>query len=416
MSKDENPETTFRRLRCSFATHSKHDGLDCLQTHILLVQVMTENPEGILRRHIDLIAQEASSERVRVTAHDVRQALFDLQERGVIKWWPELHCVWWIECADEQTKHAVRPKIAWKSIANRLVKLRAPIRASFFARYGENLPDTMAPDAVSQNRPESNGGQIGMFSQQNKNENENKNENKTNVAAGSFRPAGPEMAISTEPTDGPPAATAPNAGGSIPGDSRVPSPHADAPTTDDENRGDEPSGCPARFTDRFYRAILDRVTECMRELNPKSRGPRLNDANRKLIKSASKREDASLDDWMHTIDVQFADLKRQNNPSKNRFMLLKHLAAPHPWRMAESADERGAAPVSRRHHGHFFSGEKTGGFGRENGPSPERVKEYCDRGGDGPIDFFDLEAGGEPAPASPFDFPERAGQDTDNVH
>ena len=124
-----------RTFRTDILTHPKTSGLHPLDRDILLTQVIASNIAGVLERSVAVIARTAGGGTK--PAH-VRASLKRLQERGVIRWWPEFECVWAIGSAGKQA----RSWKAWVAVKNVVEVLPEPVREAFADHYRDRYADT----------------------------------------------------------------------------------------------------------------------------------------------------------------------------------------------------------------------------------------------------------------------------------
>src|SRR5690606_12690124 len=99
----------------------------------LLIQCVEEGITGVMCRSPARMAYAAGGG---TKAKDVEAAIAELEQRGIVRWWPELETLWWIEAADEQCKNDK----AWIAARGSLANAPIEVRQAFGARYPDRCP------------------------------------------------------------------------------------------------------------------------------------------------------------------------------------------------------------------------------------------------------------------------------------
>jgi len=76
-------------------------------------------------------------------------------------------------------------------------------------------------------------------------------------------------------------------------------------------------------------AVLAEMRAAVRLVTGKPGGPRDTPGNRKLIRTTTKREGATLEDWQHVIAAQVASVRR--DPSAWRWLCLSTITGARTW-------------------------------------------------------------------------------------
>lgn len=125
---EDDVKAKWRRIRTDYHTHHKTRGLSLLARDLMLQGIAQECPSGILCRGPVAMAELAGPG---ASAPKVRAAIAELEQRGLVRWWPKLEILWVIEATDENVDN----DSMLEPIRRRLLTLPVEVRKAYVARY-----------------------------------------------------------------------------------------------------------------------------------------------------------------------------------------------------------------------------------------------------------------------------------------
>ena len=159
----------YTKTRNDALTHERTEWFSVLE-HGIRLQCQVANQLGVLERSVASIARIASGRTMTVSPEEVRESISMLSNTSHVVWFREFDILWWVEMADEQ-QPTDTPKNTqyWTQLRTQLLpKLVNQVRVAICARY---------PKLGSPNPPESLGcdpskpklvNQVGLFGSHNR--------------------------------------------------------------------------------------------------------------------------------------------------------------------------------------------------------------------------------------------------------